>query len=70
MGATYLHRIAPTMDCFTPSSASGGFMLFAVLAAFGLGMAAYRWLLKSEHADKLAELERKAAEFDDHRRGR
>lgn len=53
------------MDCFNPSTASGGFTLFAVLVAFCLGAAGYRWLLSSKYAAKMKELEDKAAQLED-----
>jgi hypothetical protein len=56
------------MDCFNPSTASGGFTLFACVVCLGLGAFAYRWLMRNRLAE-LQEAERKLAEFDDARRG-
>jgi len=57
------------MDCLNPNAASGGFILVALVVAFVLGMVAYRGLLSSKYAAKVKELEAKAAELDDKRRG-
>lgn len=57
------------MDCLNPQTASGGFTLFAILVAAGLGAWGYRWLMRSKYAAKVAELEAKGAELDDKLRG-
>lgn len=56
------------MECFNPSTPSGGFTLFACVVCLVLCAWCYRWLVRNK-ADKLAAAEAKLAELDDKRRG-
>lgn len=56
------------MDCFNPSTASGGFTLFFGFVMFVAGVLAYRWLGRNQ-SEELARLEAQLKALDDKRRG-